>query len=120
MSKRGTGKGKKRSHIKKGANFILRERPSHKPNGLVKKVSSIIVVAIYTKSWQTITITIGGSDLHLVAYYTIEDVIAGKLITPVQNERIMNIELSASMFNLDALRVPPKMMRDSKGHDVIE
>ncbi|KAK0432395.1 Gti1/Pac2 family-domain-containing protein, partial [Armillaria borealis] len=62
-----------------------------KPNGLVKK---------------TIMVTIDGSDLHLISYYTTEDIHSGKLKSLTD---IMSLHMPPHLFRLMNFRVPPKV-----------
>ncbi|KAF9031529.1 hypothetical protein BDZ89DRAFT_948708 [Hymenopellis radicata] len=64
-----------------------------KPNGLIKK---------------TITVTIEGADLHLVSYYTSEDIRSGKLRRPSCRADIMSLHMPPHIFQLTNFRVPPK------------
>ncbi|KAG7444725.1 uncharacterized protein BT62DRAFT_829070, partial [Guyanagaster necrorhizus] len=65
-----------------------------KPNGLIKK---------------TITVTIDGSDLHLISYYTSEDIRSGKLKRPSTRSDIMSLYMPPHLFRLTNFRVPPKI-----------
>ncbi|KAK0494052.1 Gti1/Pac2 family-domain-containing protein [Armillaria luteobubalina] len=65
-----------------------------KPNGLIKK---------------TITVTIDGSDLHLISYYTAEDIRSGKLKKPSSRQDIMSLYMPPHLFRLTNFRVPPKV-----------
>ncbi|KIY64711.1 hypothetical protein CYLTODRAFT_328510, partial [Cylindrobasidium torrendii FP15055 ss-10] len=58
---------------------------------------------------KTITITIDGSDIHLVSYYTVADLEAGKLQTPASRPDIMSLELSPRRFRTGGLRIPPRI-----------
>jgi Gti1/Pac2 family transcription factor len=59
------------------------DQGTFKPNGLIKKVCYRVSSCICTSNsiflWQTITVTIDGSDLHLISYYTSEDIRSGRL-----------------------------------------
>lgn len=56
------------------------DQGTFKPNGLIKKVPSLIFcLPTATHCMQTITVTIEGSDLHLISYYTSSDQHSGKL-----------------------------------------
>ncbi|PBK68261.1 hypothetical protein ARMSODRAFT_888001, partial [Armillaria solidipes] len=65
-----------------------------KPNRLVKK---------------TITVTIDGSDLHLISYYTTEDIRSGKLKKPSSHPDIMSLHMPPRLFHLTNFRVPLKV-----------
>ncbi|TFK73284.1 hypothetical protein BDN72DRAFT_854934 [Pluteus cervinus] len=67
---------------------------SDKPNGLIKK---------------TITVNVEGSDLHLISYYTLEDIRSGKLKRPSSRPDIMSPYMPPHLFRLTAFRVPPKV-----------
>ncbi|GLB44814.1 putative gti1/Pac2 family protein [Lyophyllum shimeji] len=65
-----------------------------KINGLIKK---------------TITVTIEGSDLHLISYYTSDDVRSGRLKRPTSRPDIMGLSMPPHIFRLTNFRVPPKV-----------
>ncbi|KAF5379763.1 hypothetical protein D9615_005748 [Tricholomella constricta] len=65
-----------------------------KINGLIKK---------------TITVTIEGSDLHLISYYTSEDIRSGRLKRPTSRPDIMGLAMPPHIFRLTNFRVPPKV-----------
>ncbi|KAI0784552.1 Gti1/Pac2 family-domain-containing protein [Abortiporus biennis] len=65
-----------------------------KPNGLTKK---------------TITVKIDGSDHHLIAYFTPEDVESGKLQRPNCRPEIMNLEIPPELVQTTNFRYPPKI-----------
>lgn len=58
---------------------------------------------------KTITVTIEGSDLHLISYYTQEDIRSGKLKRPSSRPDIMNLYMPPHIFRLTNFRVPPKV-----------
>ncbi|KAF8629966.1 hypothetical protein AX17_005532 [Amanita inopinata Kibby_2008] len=70
------------------------DQGTFKPNGLIKK---------------TITVTIEGSDLHLISYYTSEDIRSGKLKRPTSRPDIMALPMPPQIFRLTNFRVPPKV-----------
>ncbi|KAK7461836.1 hypothetical protein VKT23_008265 [Stygiomarasmius scandens] len=70
------------------------DQGTFKPNGLIKK---------------TITVTIEGSDLHLISYYTSEDIRSGRLKKPSSRLDIMNLYMPPHIFRLTNFRVPPKV-----------
>ncbi|KAF8622006.1 hypothetical protein AX15_007360 [Amanita polypyramis BW_CC] len=70
------------------------DQGTFKPNGLIKK---------------TITVTIEGSDLHLISYYTSEDIRSGKLKRPTSRPDIMALPMPPHIFRLTNFRVPPKV-----------
>lgn len=58
------------------------DQGTFKVDGLIKKVSSSPLFpcpSLIDIVPQTITVTIDGSDLHLISYYTSEDIRSGKL-----------------------------------------
>ncbi|KAF8071572.1 Gti1/Pac2 family-domain-containing protein [Lyophyllum atratum] len=65
-----------------------------KTNGLIKK---------------TITVTIEGSDLHLISYYTSDDIRSGRLKRPTSRPDIMALTMPPHIFRLTNFRVPPKV-----------
>ncbi|KAJ7116594.1 Gti1/Pac2 family-domain-containing protein [Mycena epipterygia] len=71
-----------------------------KPNGLIKK---------------TITVTIEGSDLHLISYYTSSDQHSGKLKRPSSRADIMNLAMDPRLFRSTNFRVPPKVEKAPDG-----
>ncbi|RXW25512.1 hypothetical protein EST38_g361 [Candolleomyces aberdarensis] len=70
------------------------DQGTFKPGGLIKK---------------TITVTIEGSDLHLISYYTSEDIRSGKLKRPSSRMDIMSLYMPPHIFRLTNFRVPPKV-----------
>ncbi|KAJ6553561.1 Gti1/Pac2 family-domain-containing protein [Mycena vulgaris] len=76
------------------------EHGTFKPNGLIKK---------------TITVTIEGSDLHLISYYTSSDQHSGKLKRPTTRADIMNLPMDARLFRSTNFRVPPKVEKAPDG-----
>nr|GAT58323.1 predicted protein [Mycena chlorophos] len=69
------------------------EHGTFKTNGLIKK---------------TITVTIEGSDLHLISYYTAADQHSGKLKRPTCRPDIMALTMDPRLFRATNFRVPPK------------
>ncbi|TFK33450.1 Gti1/Pac2 family-domain-containing protein [Crucibulum laeve] len=76
------------------------DQGTFKPNGLIKK---------------TITVTVEGSDLHLISYYTSEDIRSGKLKRPSSRPDIMSLHMPPHIFRLTNFRVPPKVEIGSDG-----
>ncbi|RDB25821.1 Global transcription regulator FGP1 [Hypsizygus marmoreus] len=70
------------------------DQGTFKLNGLIKK---------------TITVTIDGSDLHLISYYTSEDIRSGRLKRPTHRPDIMSLSMPPHIFRLTNFRVPPKI-----------
>ncbi|KAJ7183302.1 Gti1/Pac2 family-domain-containing protein [Mycena filopes] len=76
------------------------EHGTFKPNGLIKK---------------TITVTIEGSDLHLISYYTSADQHSGKLKRPTTRADIMGLPMDPRLFRATNFRVPPKVEKAPDG-----
>ncbi|KAJ7220294.1 Gti1/Pac2 family-domain-containing protein [Mycena pura] len=76
------------------------EHGTFKPNGLIKK---------------TITVTIDGSDLHLISYYTSADQHSGKLKRPTARTDIMALTMDPRLFRATNFRVPPKVEKGPDG-----
>ncbi|KAJ7132509.1 Gti1/Pac2 family-domain-containing protein [Mycena epipterygia] len=76
------------------------EHEIFKPNGLIKK---------------TITVTIEGSDFHLISYYTSSDQHSGKLQRPSSSADIMNLAMDPRLFRSTNFRVPPKVEKAPDG-----
>ncbi|KAJ7650869.1 Gti1/Pac2 family-domain-containing protein [Roridomyces roridus] len=76
------------------------EQGTFKPNGLIKK---------------TITVTIEGSDLHLISYYTSSDQHSGKLKRPTSRADIMSLPMDPRLFRSTNFRVPPKVEKGPDG-----
>ncbi|KAK7032743.1 Gti1/Pac2 family-domain-containing protein [Favolaschia claudopus] len=76
------------------------EHGTFKPNGLIKK---------------TITVTIEGSDLHLISYYTSADQHSGKLKRPTTRPDIMALSMDPRLFRATNFRVPPKVEKGPDG-----
>ncbi|KDR78687.1 hypothetical protein GALMADRAFT_93756 [Galerina marginata CBS 339.88] len=64
---------------------------------------------------KTITVTIEGSDLHLISYYTPEDIRSGRLKRPSSRSDIMSLYMPPDIFRLTNFRVPPKIERGPDG-----
>ncbi|KAJ7850735.1 Gti1/Pac2 family-domain-containing protein [Mycena leptocephala] len=71
-----------------------------KPNGLIKK---------------TITVTIEGSDLHLISYYTSADQHSGRLKRPTSRPDIMNLPVDARLFRGTKFQVLPMVEKAPDG-----
>ncbi|KAJ7855764.1 Gti1/Pac2 family-domain-containing protein [Mycena olivaceomarginata] len=76
------------------------ENGTFKPNGLIKK---------------TITVTIDGSDLHLISYYTSADQHSGKFKRPSSRPDIMGLHMDPRLFRATNFRVPPKVEKGPDG-----
>ncbi|KZO91944.1 hypothetical protein CALVIDRAFT_331747 [Calocera viscosa TUFC12733] len=83
----------------------LRNSYPFKVGGMIKKVL------------QTISFCVKGVvSHHIVSYYTLEDIIAGRLIKVSDIPEIRNLEPSAIyMDNLDVLNFPPKTVKTDDG-----
>ncbi|THV04145.1 hypothetical protein K435DRAFT_906562 [Dendrothele bispora CBS 962.96] len=66
------------------------DQTTFKPNALIKK---------------TITVTVNGSELHLVSYYGLEDIKSGKLKKLSSRPDIMSLYMPPDIFDLNNLRV---------------
>ncbi|PPQ95441.1 hypothetical protein CVT26_008460 [Gymnopilus dilepis] len=64
---------------------------------------------------KTITVTIEGSDLHLISYYTPDDIRSGRLKRPSSRADIMTLYMPPEIFRLTNFRVPPKVERGPDG-----
>ncbi|KAF8207002.1 Gti1/Pac2 family-domain-containing protein [Mycena galopus ATCC 62051] len=82
------------------ADLQTTEQGTFKPNGLIKK---------------TITVTIEGSDLHLISYYTSADQHSGKLKRPTSRPDIMGLPMDPRLFRTTNFRVPPKVEKGPDG-----
>ncbi|KIK50653.1 hypothetical protein GYMLUDRAFT_182459, partial [Collybiopsis luxurians FD-317 M1] len=58
---------------------------------------------------ETVTITIEGSDFHLISYYSSEDICNGRLKRPLSRPDVMELYMPPSIFRLTKFRVPPKI-----------
>ncbi|KZT07611.1 uncharacterized protein LAESUDRAFT_698231 [Laetiporus sulphureus 93-53] len=67
-----------------------------KPNGLIKKAS-------------TITVKINGSDHHLISYFTQEDVHSGRLHRPTSRSDLMALKIPAELLQSANFRYPLKL-----------
>ncbi|KAJ7853096.1 Gti1/Pac2 family-domain-containing protein [Mycena leptocephala] len=76
------------------------EQETLKPNGLIK---------------NTITVTIEGSDLHLISYYTSADQHSGKLKRPTSRPDIMSLPMDPRLFRGTNFRVFPKVEKALDG-----
>lgn len=106
------------------------DQGTFKPGGLIKKVSTsrrLFAANVLNTPPQTITVTIEGSDLHLISYYTSEDIRSGKLKVsrrqhlpasyshsmcsqrPSTRMDIMSLYMPPHIFRLTNFRVPPKV-----------
>ncbi|THU79531.1 hypothetical protein K435DRAFT_631988, partial [Dendrothele bispora CBS 962.96] len=56
---------------------------------------------------KTITVTLNGSELHLVSYYGLEDIKSGKLKKLSSRPDIMSLYMPPDIFDLNNLKVLP-------------
>ncbi|KAJ7895113.1 Gti1/Pac2 family-domain-containing protein [Mycena leptocephala] len=89
------------------------EHGTFKPNGLIKKVRSTVqpMETVHSHLIQTITVTIEGSDLHLISYYTSADQHSGKL----KSSRYHDLPMDPRLFRATNFRVPPKVEKAPDG-----
>ncbi|KII89695.1 hypothetical protein PLICRDRAFT_684993 [Plicaturopsis crispa FD-325 SS-3] len=73
---------------------LLANQGAMKQNGLMKK---------------TITITMDNSNLHLISYYTEDDIKSGKLKKPTSRRDVYALELPPHIFRFTNFRTPPKI-----------
>jgi hypothetical protein len=88
------------------------EGPSRLPttNGLLK-VNGLMK--------KTITVTIDGSDLHLISYYTQEDIQSRRLRRISSRPDITTLELQPHLFRFSNFRNPPKVVIGRDGSQSI-
>lgn len=55
---------------------------------------------------KTLSIQVGGSSQHLISYYTKEDVLSGKLLTPSSIPQIASFQISPDLFMQQNFRIP--------------
>ncbi|KIY43806.1 hypothetical protein FISHEDRAFT_52585, partial [Fistulina hepatica ATCC 64428] len=95
------------------ASYRAGEQGSFKVNGLTKKVRYPVLYATPPPTQvflQTITVTTdGASDLHLISYYTVEDVESGRLKKPTSRPDIMSMPMDPNIFRMTNFRVPLKI-----------
>ncbi|KAF7290525.1 hypothetical protein MIND_01292400 [Mycena indigotica] len=65
---------------------------------------------------KTLSMTINGSTHHLISYYKIADVTAGRLRTPSTLPEFVSLEISPVFLDKANFRCPPKMELDPDGH----
>lgn len=56
---------------------------------------------------QTMSITVNGYVQHMISYYTMEDVIAGRLRTPSTIPELASLEISPDYLQRENFRFPP-------------
>jgi hypothetical protein len=56
---------------------------------------------------QTMSVTVNGYSQHMISYYTMEDVIAGKLRTPSTIPELASLEISPDYLHKQNFRFPP-------------
>lgn len=83
-----------------------------KQDGLVKKVSSVI---LYRRMWvrpllsQTITVCADGTQYHLISYYTDDDFRSKRLQRPIRRPDIMALGIPADLLDASNFRYPPRI-----------
>ncbi|KAI0342924.1 hypothetical protein BDW22DRAFT_1330010 [Trametopsis cervina] len=65
---------------------------------------------------KTITVKIGGSDHHLICYYTHDDVRSGRLQRPTMIPSIMALDIPHELVQSTNFRYPPKLEVGPDGH----
>lgn len=60
-----------------------------------------------------------GSDLHLIAYYTQDDIRQGLLMPLSSRPDITNLLVQPHLFRLSNLRYPPKIVKGLDGADTM-
>ena len=91
-----------------------------KPGGLIKKVRHSNVNLFESETGnsiipQTVTVTIDDTDLHLISYYTQEDIVHNRLKRLVTRPDIANLILEPQIFRLGSFRCPPKVISGPDG-----
>lgn len=74
---------------------------------------------VLTGILQTITVTIDGSDLHLVSYYTQQDLQSRRLRRISSRPDIATLQLQPRLFRFSSFRNPPKVVTSSDGQTTI-
>ncbi|CAD6887214.1 unnamed protein product [Tilletia laevis] len=64
---------------------------------------------------KTISFPIGNSHQHLISYYAIEDVLAGRLRTPSSLPEFNSMTISPPLLNRSNFRIPPQIEVDHDG-----
>ncbi|KAJ7202656.1 Gti1/Pac2 family-domain-containing protein [Mycena pura] len=64
---------------------------------------------------KTFSLTIGGVAQHLISYYKISDVEAGRLRAPSTLPELASLDISPSLLDKGHFRCPPKMEMDIDG-----
>ncbi|PWN42372.1 hypothetical protein IE81DRAFT_347476 [Ceraceosorus guamensis] len=64
---------------------------------------------------KTISMQVEGSTQHLISYYSVEDVRAGRLRTPSTLPEISAIQISPVFLSKSSFRFPPKVFYDPDG-----
>ncbi|KII91770.1 hypothetical protein PLICRDRAFT_105756 [Plicaturopsis crispa FD-325 SS-3] len=64
---------------------------------------------------KTITVELVGSSMHVIFYYTAEDIMAGRLQHVSAYPDIMRLDLVPGLFDLTKFRAPPKLVAGSDG-----
>jgi hypothetical protein len=56
---------------------------------------------------QTMSVTVNGYAQHMISYYTVEDVLAGKLRQPSTIPELASLEISPDYLHKQNFRFPP-------------
>ncbi|WWC67015.1 uncharacterized protein I206_100922 [Kwoniella pini CBS 10737] len=106
-----------------GAGALARVR-SASENGVLDKNRERQLVGSLTSSAKfrddglvkkTMSVSVNGFNQHMVSYYTIQDVIAGKLRAPSTIPELASLEISAEYLNKQNFRFPPLIERGPDG-----
>lgn len=95
-----------------------------KEGGLVKKVSarqilgrvSQLTSPVISLTPQTMSVQMQGYSQHMISYYTVEDVMSGKLRAPSTIPELAALEISPEYLQKQNFRFPPMI---EVGHDGI-
>ncbi|KII91801.1 hypothetical protein PLICRDRAFT_38641 [Plicaturopsis crispa FD-325 SS-3] len=64
---------------------------------------------------KTITVDLVGSSMHVIFYYTAEDITAGRLQHISAYPEIMQLDVAPGLFDLTKFRAPPMLVAGSDG-----
>ena len=64
-------------------------------------------LALEPADTQTMSVSVNGFSQHMVSYYTVEDVLAGKLRSPSSIPELASLEISAEYLHKQNFRFPP-------------
>lgn len=87
--------------------------------GLQRDVERALIGSLTTsykfKKGGLVKKTISNGSLHLICYYSIEDVVAGRLRAPSSLMELASLEISPSLLDRKNFRLPPLLELDSNG-----